>query len=37
VVPKPSKGVENINGVITWLEQQTNNEHLHLLHLVNIK
>jgi hypothetical protein len=37
VVPKLSKVLENINGVMTWLEQQTDSEHLHLLHLVNIK
>jgi hypothetical protein len=37
VVPKLSKVLENINEVMTWLEQQTDSEHLHLLHLVNIK
>jgi hypothetical protein len=36
VVPKLSKVLENINKVMTWLEQQTDSEHLHLLHLVNI-
>jgi hypothetical protein len=37
VVPKLSKVLENINEVMTRLEQQTDSEHLHLLHLVNIK
>jgi hypothetical protein len=37
MVPKLSKVLENINEVMTWLEQQTDSEHLHLLHLVNIK
>jgi mevalonate kinase len=36
-VPKFSKVLKNINEVVTWLEQQTDSEHLHLLHLVNIK
>jgi hypothetical protein len=35
VVPKLSKVLENINEVMTWLEQQTDSEHLHLLHLDN--
>jgi hypothetical protein len=37
VVPTMSKMPENINEVIIWLGQQTHSEHLHLLHLVNIK
>jgi hypothetical protein len=37
VIPKLSKVLENINEVMTWLGQQTDSEHLHLLHLVNIK
>jgi hypothetical protein len=26
-----------MNEMMTWLEQQTNSEHLHLLHMANIK
>jgi hypothetical protein len=37
MVPKLNKVLENINEVMTWLEQQTDSEYLHLLHLVNIK
>jgi hypothetical protein len=37
VIPKLSKELQNINEVMTWLKQQTDNEHFHLLHLVNIK
>jgi hypothetical protein len=37
VVPKLSKVLGNINEVMAWLEQQTDSERLHLLHLVNIK
>jgi hypothetical protein len=37
VVPKLSKVLENIKEVMTWLDQQTNGKHLHLLHFVNIK
>jgi hypothetical protein len=37
MVPKLSKVLENMNEVMTWLEQQTDSENLHLLHLVNIK
>jgi hypothetical protein len=37
VIPELSKVLENVNEVMTWLEQQTDREHLHLLHLVNIK
>jgi hypothetical protein len=36
VVPKMSKGLENMTEVMTWLEQQTDSEHLHLLNLINI-
>jgi hypothetical protein len=37
MVPKLSKVLENMNEVMTWLEQQTDSENLHMLHLVNIK
>jgi hypothetical protein len=36
VVPKLNKMLENINKVMTRLEEQTDSEHIHLLHLVNI-
>jgi hypothetical protein len=36
-VPKLCKILENIIEVMTWLEQQTDNEHLDVLLLVNIK
>jgi hypothetical protein len=37
VIPELSKVLVNIKEVMTWFEQQTDSEHLHLLHLVNIK
>jgi hypothetical protein len=37
VVPKLSKVLQNINELMTWVEQQTDSEHLHLLHPANIK
>jgi tRNA/tmRNA/rRNA uracil-C5-methylase (TrmA/RlmC/RlmD family) len=37
VVPKLNKMIENINEMMTGLEQQTDSEHLHLLHVANIK
>jgi hypothetical protein len=36
-VPKLRKLIENINEVMIWLEQQTDSEHFHLLHVLNIK
>jgi hypothetical protein len=37
MVPELSKALENNNELMTWLEQQTDCKHLHLLHLANIK
>jgi L-lactate utilization protein LutC len=37
VVLKQSKVVENVTEVMTWLEQQADSGHLHLLHVINIK
>jgi hypothetical protein len=37
VVPKLSGVVKYVNEVMTWLEQQTDSELLHLLHVANIK
>jgi hypothetical protein len=37
VVPNLSKILENINEVKRWLEEECDSEHLHLLHLINIK
>jgi hypothetical protein len=37
VIPKLSKVLENMNDVMTWLEQQTDDEHLRLLNLASIK
>jgi hypothetical protein len=36
-VPKVNKVIENINEIITWMERQTDSEHLHMLNLVTIK
>jgi hypothetical protein len=32
-----SKVLENINIVMIWSEQHSDNEHLHLQHMINIK
>jgi hypothetical protein len=32
-----SKVLENINIVMIWSEQHSDNEHLHLQHVINIK
>jgi hypothetical protein len=37
VVPKLGIVLRNINEVMTCLKHQTDNEHLHLLHLINVK
>jgi hypothetical protein len=37
VVPKLNKMLRNINDMMTWLEHQTDSEHLHSLHLTSIK
>jgi hypothetical protein len=36
-VTKLSKVLEINNEAMTWLEEQSYSEHLHLLHLVNVK
>jgi hypothetical protein len=37
VVPKLNKMLENVNEVMTRLEQQTDSEHLPVLHLASVK